>query len=481
MKMLMSLAVVAMCGTTAACEAAAKRTCDCNGAVRMPAAAGESRPDVAPLSSPEKEYSTPHEYLYDDQPEAALAMLKQDRSWIHRRNEEGATVLHLAVGYGHIEVVKWLLDNGADVNAVSDINEATPLLWAESCEIVKLLIAAGADVNVRLGVTGTALYLNATMIPAVADDPELKAMAERYRCISETLVAAGAEYDYLSACYLGDVERIRTLLPTIEPDNRRRVMSLAAAYGYTDIVRLMHANGIDPKDFAYTHSALPHPGTFEYFLQSGIDVQATIEGWIYQHTHERYTLLHAAARQGAPDAAKRLIQKGAIVDAATSFGWTPLHIAAREGHPEVVAVLLAHGADPNSRTDDGMVPLELAAYNMRAEHPDDPPKNPPFLRCLRDLRRKGGRTGVFSSVALNDLNGLRRALASTPDAIRAQDPDGRTILEYAIELNRLQCVALLLLSGADILEFENAAETAEHYWCDPALISLLQSWEALKR
>lgn len=319
------------------------------------------------------------------------------------------------------------------------------------------------------------------MIPAVIDSPELKARAERYRCISEALVAAGADYDYRSACYLGDADRIRTLLPTLDAENRRIVMDSAAARGYTDIVRLMHANGIDPREFAYAHSALPHPETFEFFLQTGINVRETTSHWIYQRWHERYTLLHGAARQGAPDAAKRLIQKGAIVDAATSFGWTPLHIAAREGHPDVVAVLLAHGADPNSRTDDGMVPLELAAYNMRAERPDDPPKNPPFLRCLRDLRRKGGRTGVFASVALNDLNGLRRALASTPDAIRAQDPDGRTILHYAIELNRLQCVALLLLSGADILEFENAAETAEHCWCDPALISLLQSWEALKR
>ncbi len=132
MKMLISLAVVAMCGTTAACEATAKPTRDCNGALRRPAAAGESRPDVAPLSSPEQGHPTPQDYLYDDQPEAALALLKLDRSWIHRRDEKGLTVLHLAVEYEHIEVVKWLLDNGADVNAIGAINDSTPLHCAES-------------------------------------------------------------------------------------------------------------------------------------------------------------------------------------------------------------------------------------------------------------------------------------------------------------------------------------------------------------
>ena len=35
----------------------------------------------------------------------------------HERNREGNTLLHIASAYGQEEVVKWLLDKGADIHA----------------------------------------------------------------------------------------------------------------------------------------------------------------------------------------------------------------------------------------------------------------------------------------------------------------------------------------------------------------------------
>lgn len=61
----------------------------------------------------------------------------------------GATVLMLACSYQDFEdVVRFLIDHGADVNAKSDDGK-TPLTWAasNSIENVRLLIARGADVN----------------------------------------------------------------------------------------------------------------------------------------------------------------------------------------------------------------------------------------------------------------------------------------------------------------------------------------------
>jgi len=40
-----------------------------------------------------------------------------------------------------------------------------------------------------------------------------------------------------------------------------------------------------------------------------------------------------------------LLQHGASPDAATHDLYTPLHIAAKEGHDEVVRILLEHGAN----------------------------------------------------------------------------------------------------------------------------------------
>ena len=59
--------------------------------------------------------------------------------------------IHKAATFGNIEAVKQHLANGTDVNA-KDLTGFAPLVFAASCghkEIAELLIAKGADVNVK--------------------------------------------------------------------------------------------------------------------------------------------------------------------------------------------------------------------------------------------------------------------------------------------------------------------------------------------
>jgi hypothetical protein len=79
---------------------------------------------------------------------------------IHAHMDGGWTPLHTAVDNSRYRnpdktkaVVKLLLDEGADVNAV-DPNEYTALMLAAreaNVDVVRLLIKAGADVNIRRG------------------------------------------------------------------------------------------------------------------------------------------------------------------------------------------------------------------------------------------------------------------------------------------------------------------------------------------
>ena len=67
-----------------------------------------------------------------------------NRPSIDYENKSGFTALSMACMHGHLEVVRDLLDRGADVNRKSLISGQTPLMCAclaGNLEVVKLLIS----------------------------------------------------------------------------------------------------------------------------------------------------------------------------------------------------------------------------------------------------------------------------------------------------------------------------------------------------
>ncbi len=78
---------------------------------------------------------------------------------------EGVTALHEASRKGNIEIVRYLLQKGADIH-LKNYNGLSPLHIAAYCgenEIVRTLIAAGADVNAKAKDNITPLHTAASM------------------------------------------------------------------------------------------------------------------------------------------------------------------------------------------------------------------------------------------------------------------------------------------------------------------------------
>jgi ankyrin repeat protein len=76
-------------------------------------------------------------------------LLKKSPTLVSAREHDDATALHLAVSFQRANIVKFLLDNKADVNAKSK-KGWTPLHFVALTgdkEIAELLLSRGADVN----------------------------------------------------------------------------------------------------------------------------------------------------------------------------------------------------------------------------------------------------------------------------------------------------------------------------------------------
>ena len=111
---------------------------------------------------------------------------------VNLQDEPGMTPLHHAVNAdykgSHREMVKLLIDRGADVKAICDTHH-TPLHWASNKETAELLINVGANVNARTRRTGeTLLYSSAR--GAAQGAPK---SCQMYLGLVKLLIAKGAD------------------------------------------------------------------------------------------------------------------------------------------------------------------------------------------------------------------------------------------------------------------------------------------------
>jgi ankyrin repeat protein len=267
-------------------------------------------------------------------------------------------LLSLAVNHGHTEIVRLLLDLGADVDErimLEELEEPTPSwgtpLWyaalAGHLEIVELLLDRGADPNANVYASGW---------------PLRNAWGREDDSVKRLLLARGAKPQPYMIAEAHDVEEARRLLDADTSEELARELTWSAAdHGCPAIVemavRRLNWPSADPRwhwiliqPIRGVSTASPdHEGHFQCMaalLRHRIDANVSRFG---------QTALHfAAARHGEFSGEARarfaamLFDHGARLDLRDELlKSTPLGWACRWGRRELVELLIARGAPVN--------------------------------------------------------------------------------------------------------------------------------------
>jgi ankyrin repeat protein len=234
-------------------------------------------------------------------------------------------------GNGNTEVVKMLLEKGADARA-ADRDGLTPLYEASQkghLEIAKMLLENGADARAANKYGRTPLH---------------EASEKGHLEISKMLLENGAD-------------------ARAADRNGRTPLLEASQKGHLDLAKRLLGNGADATAANKYGSTPLHQASWtghlemaKMLLEKGADAKAATEyGW---------TSLHEASEYGQLEIAQLLLENRADATAANKYGRTPLHEASEKGHLEIAKMLLENGADVRVATEYGWTSLHEASQRI---------------------------------------------------------------------------------------------------------------------
>ena len=361
--------------------------------------------------------------------------------------EIAGTPLSVAVQQHRIEAVKFLLQRGAKPDVAPPQNGMTSLHWAATLgqpDIVKLLLDAGANVDADSSWQGTPLN-------AAASGPEgaQKWLASAYAQFPDGAKvlhpAPGSEFDYVAV--------LRTLLAAKanvnarEPRYDRTPIFAAVSLGQAGAVDILLAAGADLKAADRTGRTPLHAASqteapaavvsniVTRLLRAGADVEA--------RDQFRGTPLHAAANFGKPVMVELLLNARARINAVGPNLCTPLQLAVMHGSRDLVEVLLGRQPDLEWRDSSGTTALQQACLHQSQD----------LVALLLDHGSEvdagtrgttnNGTTALMFSANAGYL-GMMKLLLDHGAQIELTNDMGMTALKLAAQAGQMDAAKLLL-------------------------------------
>ena len=340
------------------------------------------------------------------------------------------SILMTAARTGNAEVVRMLIARGADANARESSLGETALMWAAAenhLEAVRALIEHGADPNAR--------------------SEKLAYAKDRFGLEGVTTVLPHGHWTALMyAARQGSLEAARALadsgadLNLTDPDGTTALV-LAIFNGHFDTAAMLAEKGADPNIADST-------GMAALYAAADMSTLGEIYGRPGRPSTDKLTavmLLPILLARGAnPNAALKsptLTRAHTPGEPSLGEGTTPLMRAAKNGDTAAIRVLMAHGADASLRQKNGTTVLMLASGVGRGTgvFAKDYATEAQLLDAVKFLVESGvdvnaaneaGQTALHIAAQASD--GIVKYLAEHGANLDAKDKQGRTALDVAM-------------------------------------------------
>jgi len=290
--------------------------------------------------------------IWKDDLNAVRYIIDKDKSKVNERADNGETPLHRAAYRGHIEMVKYLVLQGAYINDI-DNDGYTPLhitSYEGDIELMKYLISNGANVNAKDNIGETPLHI-------------------------------AAEY--------GHLETVKYLVSQgvnlNSRDNDEQTPLHEAAEGYGRQIEVV-----------------------KYLLAHGAEVNAKDENG--------KTPLHMASNKGNFEFVKCLVSKGARFNIKDHYDETPLNYAQRKGFVEIVAFLLSQNQLISKQSQTKPVESHEAKSKKLLSDNSPPVIIITSHDTSRGIKLKENKKIVTIKGRAIDINGIAAVIVNNTDA-----------------------------------------------------------------
>jgi ankyrin repeat protein len=240
-------------------------------------------------------------------------LLEANPQLIEARTARQSTPLLVAVSVDNKSIARHLIEKGAELN-VANLNQWTPLFYAQNVEIAELLLENGADIN-----------FGAPDYP-----PIIHVLWNGYQEIAEYLLERGSTIPGAETQY-GVVTAIHAIrigcIPYVEKALGQVIDPLYESEGGSNLLHYASSgNSIE---------------LVEKLIDFGVSLNKT----------NIYGLapLHNAVSHGNTEMVKLFIQKGSDINSRTADGRTAYNIAIEERNDKIVDCMVSLGADQSPR------------------------------------------------------------------------------------------------------------------------------------